>query len=246
MCFNIRREKAVISCFILFVLCNFTILEAVSKEKNIVKPKVNQNTPIIKKYGCERPKSWGNISKDILISSKNANNIFLNKNHNSEKEDEDILLTIPCVFSTRNYILFNTSLIEPKVEVKNTIIGKKEKLLCKIISGKWRVFDGEKYIEETEPKNIQIDHILPFAYIRLNMKDCKLTSKYYNFLENLEPMFGSENQKKKDIICSNEEECWKQIKICNSISNYFDDKHLCDNLLEIVSNNFKNLNKQQK
>lgn len=234
MCFNIRREKAVISCFILFALCNFTILEAVSKEKNIVKPKVNQNTPIIKKYGCERPKTWGNIKDEILIKKQNVNNINLINNKDLENNDK-LSVRIPCVFNVRNYILFHSSLVQPKIEINNVLIRNKDKLLCKVVSGKWRVFEGQKYIEEDDVKKIQIDHILPFSYIRLNMKDCKLTSKYYNFLLNLEPMFGSENQKKKDFICSNEEECWKQLKVCNNMSVYFNDIHLCDNLLEIIS-----------
>ena len=196
------------------------------------KPKINKNTQTITKYGCERPKQWSKIEKQISIQYKNQEGVVLTYSNGKDSEPWT-QLNLTCLFNTRNLVLFNSSLIEPKIEVKNCKNGKKDATCCKVLSGKWKVFDGEKEIMETEPKNIQIDHILPFNYIRLNMKDCKLANKYYNFLDNLEPMLASENNKKKDELCSTNEECWKQRRICQEMSNYFKDEKLCEEIWNV-------------
>ena len=205
-------------------------LDAISTTNN--KPKINKNTQTITKYGCERPKQWSKIEKQISIQYKNQEGVVLTYSNGKDSEPWT-QLNLTCLFNTRNLVLFNSSLIEPKIEVKNCKNSKKEATCCKVLSGQWKVFDGEKDIIETEPKNIQIDHILPFNYIRLNMKDCKLANKYYNFLDNLEPMLASENNKKKDELCSTDAECWKQRRICKEMSNYFKDDKLCEEIWNV-------------
>ena len=188
------------------------------------KPKINKNTQIRIEYGCKRPQ-WGKQEKTITMMYKNIKGIDL------EHYSPDSKLTlIDCVFSTRHLVLFNTSIDEPQIEVKQYRNNHNNQLCCKVISGQWEVFDGKKNVIITNPNDLQIDHILPFSYIRLNMKDCKLTNKYYNYLPNLKPELASANLKKGNNICQTKEECDKQRQICKSMAEEFEDDKLCEEI----------------
>lgn len=233
-------------CFVVYLSFFYnTLFASQDKLNNNNKPKVNKNTQTITKYGCERPNQWSKVEKQISIQYKNQEGIKMSYS-NGEDSEPWLQINLSCIFNTRNLMLFNTSLIEPKIDVKNCKNGKKDATCCKVISGQWKVFDGEKDVIETDPKNIQIDHILPFNYIRLNMKDCKMAGKYYNFIENLAPMLSSENNKKKDELCSTDEECWKQRRICQEMSNYFKDEKLCEEIWDIETKIQKDRYDEQK
>ena len=191
------------------------------------KPTINQNTQIRVEYGCKRPQ-WGWQERTITLKYRNVKGIVI------DDYGEDNELTLKnCIFSTRHWILFKTAIAEPQIEVKQCKRNKTERMCCKVLSGKWKVFDGEKNVLITNPTHLQIDHILPFSYIRLNMKDCKLTNKYYNYLPNLKPELASVNLKKSNNICQTAEECEMQTQICKAMAEEFDDDGLCEDLPSI-------------
>ena len=174
------------------------------------KPEINANTQIRTEYGCKRPNwDWKEYT------------VFFN--------DEQI----KCYMNTRNFLLYKSSLSAPILQTKKCYKNKQERICCKVVAGEWKVFDGNQEIIEIDVGNLQIDHVLPFSYIRLNMKNCKLAGKYFNFIDNLAVMYGAENLKKKDNLCETREECEKQKKICNKIAENFADKNLCDELNKI-------------
>ena len=188
------------------------------------KPKINKNTQVRVEYGCRRTK-WGTQTKTITAKYKNLAGIVV---ENYTPEDKITLKN--CIFSTRHWVLFNTSIDEPQIEVKQCKNHQKKRTCCKVLSGRWKVFDGKKNVLITNPAHLQIDHILPFSYIRLNMKDCKLTNKYYNYLPNLKPELASVNLKKSNNICQTAEECEMQTQICKAMAEEFEDKRLCEEI----------------
>ena len=181
-----------------------------------MKPKVNINTQTIIKKGCERPKKWNRKEYSIIYKNKTFN----------------------CYLNTRDLVLFlNSDKNELLMSIRQC---KKNKLCCKVSYGKWLVFSEQKQkpIYVYLPTELQIDHILPFSYIRLNMKNCRLSNKYYNFISNLRIMLGEENRRKSNYICLTKEECEEQIDICNQMKKKFNDKHLCDEIEKLkIENN---------
>ena len=187
-----------------FVIC-FCLLESIAVAKPI-KPKINQNTQQRIEYGCKRPKGWGNNTIEI--------------EYNGEKRQ--------CIINTRELVLLNTSIQDVSMELKEC---KENKLFCKVIGGGWLVnkINGEAVIENDKSK-LQIDHILPFSYIRLNMSDCRQARRIYNFIGNLSVELADVNHKKSDALCENNDVCEKQKQICKTISLTFNDKKLCEEL----------------
>ena len=94
-------------------------------------------------------------------------------------------------------------------------------------------FNTRNVVLYNTSKKIQIDHILPYSYLRLNMKDCKLRHKYFNYLQNLTPELADVNLKKSNYLCQSTDECKKQKEICEAISIEFNDEHLCDDINKI-------------
>ena len=214
-----KQYKIVVYFFFFFISTN---------KSYATKPQVNKNTKIRIEYGCKRPQ-WSKQTKTITIKYKNIQGITIN----DYKPDDELILE-ECIFSTRHSVLFNASATEPQIEVKKCKHNKQEAICCKVLSGQWKIFDGEKNTIITDPKQIQIDHILPFSYIRLNMKDCRLTNKYYNYLPNLRPELANINLKKSNNLCTTNQECEEQKQICKAMAQQFDDEPLCEELNKIT------------
>ena len=180
--------------------------------KNIkeYKPQINKNTQTRVEYGCKRP-DWGTYEYFTPYDGK----------------------IISCYFNTRNVVLYNNSKVVPQIDIKQCKKGNQDKLCCKVVSGEWELKNNDKNIVVNNPKQIQIDHILPYSYLRLNMKDCKMRHKYFNYLPNLTPELADVNLKKSDYLCLTFDECKKQKDICEAMSIEFNDEHLCDELNKI-------------
>lgn len=209
-----------------FALLFFLFSDITFGEEFKHKPKVNHNTQIRVEYGCKRPRQWGNVEKVITLS-ENTGRSTIDNSEDIEK------ISIYCLFTTRHFVLFNTSFIEPAIEIKQCKKGKADRTCCKVVAGEWLVHDGKENVIETNPANLQIDHILPFSYIRLNMNDCKKINLYYNYLPNLTPELSKVNNKKSDVLCETKEICEKQKQICHQMANEFDDEKMCDELDKI-------------
>ena len=116
-----------------------------------------------------------------------------------------------CKYNTRQYIL----LTQGKNIKQNG---------CKIISGEWESF----YLHDklTSPKQIQIDHVLPWSWIYkhgANKLDHTMQIEVYNDLDNLRIASVNENQSKSNYISlpfhvnakTNEEYIKIQCHVCN-------------------------------
>ena len=196
----------------LIVFCCCYSARGVENNSNATyyKPQINNNTPTRIEYGCQRP-DWGTYEYFTPYNNE----------------------IIKCYFNTRNVVLYNTSKVQPKIDVKPCKKNKQQKMCCKVLSGEWHLKNGDDVVIITEPKKIQIDHILPYSYLRLNMKDCKLRHKYFNYLQNLTPELADVNLKKSNYLCQSTDECKKQKEICEAISIEFNDEHLCDDINKI-------------
>ena len=227
------KKIAILIFFFTFLINNANSIETtiyvnhISTSKNQNKPKINKNTPKRVEYGCKRPK-WGNITENVKLKYANVKGIIVDGYNN-----DDLLEIEGCIFSTRHFVLFNTSKEEPVIEVKNC----NNKNCCYVLKGAWEVFNGEENVVIEDPKELQIDHVLPFSYIRLNMKDCKRTNDYYNYLGNLKPELAAVNFKKSNKICETENECDIQKSICQSMAEEFEDKNLCEEINKIQFEN---------
>lgn len=128
-----------------------------------------------------------------------------------------------CLMNVRNYILLaNGSDIELK----------KEKGICKVVSGSWEVLDGDngEYILITDPKDIEIDHIVPWSYLKrnVNKKDYNFV---FNMLVNLKPVSKRYNRNKKDKVCDTEQLCNTQQYHCELIKTELDKQNI-DNTID--------------
>lgn len=177
----------------------------------------------VREYGCKISK-LDKIRRKISVHYGNQQGIKL------RHMDDDVIITIPdCYFKTKDWVLFDTSLIEPKV----VILPYKERddgsYKCSVVGGRWKVFDDAsgQYVFESDVRKIQVDHILPFSYIALNMKDCKRAGEYYNYLENIVPVIREHGEPEDDYLCRTSEECWLQTKICRKMADHFNDDVLC-------------------
>ena len=208
----------ILSKFWVASLANFLLIfvsNALSVENNFYKPTVNANTPITQSYGCKRP-NWG------------EKQYFVNLDNNKQVE---------CLLNTRNYVLL-TSMRDVSISIKQCKRGKKMHNCCKVVKG---IFVSKNNVEITLDKSnlqaVSVDHVLPWAYIRLNMQSCKFTSKYYNYLPNLVLIPHTENATKSDHVCQTEEECIQQREICHKMADEFNDKRLCEEIDNFYKNN---------
>lgn len=120
-----------------------------------------------------------------------------------------------CCFDTRQLVLINNT-----IPVK---IDKGDSNHCKVIGGVWRSFYSE--IEIKDPKEIEIDHVLPFDWFYNHVQDRSTENllKIYNDEENLVITTKKENRKKGnkvDLPFSVSEKVYlkfksKQMYICN-------------------------------
>ena len=208
------------------------------------KPKINKHTQKRIEYGCKRPKQWKSTKEIYPIYFENkAEGEFVN------------VLNFYCNVNTRDKILINSNVSDDvdieynfffkdnktnKLHYDRRFLRKSNKRRCKMTKGKWIVKDenNEDLIVE-DPKLLQIDHILPFSYIRLNMKDCRKAVEYYNFMDNLEPVLAEVNNKKNNIICKTYELCERQKEICRKMAEHFQDENLCEDIIKHGEGNYK-------
>ena len=178
---------------------------------------------VIRKYGCKISKI-DKIRKKISIHYANTDGLKL------KKVDGDTIITVPdCYFKTKDWVLFDKSIIEPKVKIAPYKERDDSSYRCSVIGGRWIIINDKngKYVMEEDVRKIQVDHILPFSYIALNMENCNRTGEYYNYLENITLVLRDENEDEDDYLCRTDEECWQQTKICRNMADYFDDDVLC-------------------
>ena len=221
--------QPLVATLISSISINFVCAQNITKQ-HPYKPTVNQNTQIRIEYGCKRP-NWDKNKKTITLPVSNIIGLELNN-----YKPTDLITIENCLFSTRHLVLFNTSRIDPTIELKMCKSQKQNRICCKVVKGEWNVFNGETYVIEKDVKNLQIDHILPFSYIRLNMKDCALASKYYNYLPNLSTELANTNLQKSNKLCTTKPECIKQREICYKMAREFNDIHLCESLENLLTN----------
>lgn len=128
---------------------------------------------------------------------------------------------LDCNMSYNHFILWETSIIKPKIVRKNGY--------CKVISGSWYVktYGGRVFVYLA--KDLNIDHILPYHYI-VKQVGCEKANKYFNIKYNLEPLEASYNKSKSDLVCLDKEECEKQKVICKKMEKDFEEKLNCNNL----------------
>ncbi len=186
---------------------------------NIKKDDIN----VVRKYGCKISR-LDKIRRKISIHYANQKGIKL------RKIEDDVIITIPdCYFKTKDWILFDTSLVEPHLTIEPYKERDDGSYKCSVTGGKWKVWDDkiQQYVIEKDVRKMQVDHILPFSYIALNMKDCSRAGEYYNYLENVVPVIREHGEEEDGYLCRTDEECWLQTKICRNMANRFDDDVLC-------------------
>lgn len=97
-----------------------------------------------------------------------------------------------CCFDTRQSVLVNNA-----IPVK---IDKEDKRYCKVIGGVWYSFYSG--VEIKDPKEIEIDHALPFDWVYSHVEDQSTENllKIYNDEENLVIATVKENRQKGNKI----------------------------------------------
>lgn len=97
-----------------------------------------------------------------------------------------------CCFDTRQILLLKNG--------TNTVVNNKSKAHCKVISGVWHSFYSGQEI--TDPKQIEIDHVLPFDWFYDNVVDKSPENmlKIYNDEDNLVIATAHENEEKSNKL----------------------------------------------
>ena len=103
--------QPLVATLISSISINFVYAQNITKQ-HPYKPTVNQNTQIRIEYGCKRP-NWDKNKKTITLPVSNIIGLELN-NYKST----DLITIENCLFSTRHLVLFNTSRIDPTIELK--------------------------------------------------------------------------------------------------------------------------------
>lgn len=111
-----------------------------------------------------------------------------------------------CYMNTRTYLLWKNAVI---VEVK------KSGSFCKIKKGLWMVLNDDKfnYKKTDNVKEIEIDHIIPWSYLKKHIQQEDYNT-VFNLTLNLIPVSKKYNRNKSDKICHNELICKKQQDVC--------------------------------
>ena len=129
-----------------------------------------------------------------------------------------------CKMRFNHYLLYK----EAK-KLKRPITYDIDKGFCWIKTGTWHVKASQGILTTHDKNQLQIDHILPFAYLARRI-DCSQVDDYYNFEDNLQVVEAKYNRHKSDKICENEDDCKKQKEICTAMAKTFNNEHLCDDL----------------
>ena len=127
-----------------------------------------------------------------------------------------------CKMRFNHYLLYKTSRRPATYDID-------DKGFCWIKTGTWHVKASQGILTTHDKNQLQIDHILPFAYLARRI-DCSQVDDYFNFVRNLEVVEAKYNRHKSDKICENEDDCKKQKEICAIMAETFNNEHLCDDL----------------
>ena len=129
-----------------------------------------------------------------------------------------------CKMRFNHYLLYK----EAK-KSKRPITYDIDKGFCRVKTGTWHVKASQGTLTTHDKNQLQIDHILPFAYLARRI-DCSQVDDYYNFEDNLQVVEAKYNNHKSDKICENKDDCKKQKEICAVMAKTFNNEHLCDDL----------------
>lgn len=129
-----------------------------------------------------------------------------------------------CKMRFNHYLLYK----EAK-KSKRPITYDIDKGFCLVKTGTWHVKASQGTLTTHDKNQLQIDHILPFAYLARRI-DCSQVDDYYNFEDNLQVVEAKYNSHKSDKICENKDDCKKQKEICTAMAKTFNNEHLCDDL----------------
>ncbi|MBQ7536676.1 MAG: hypothetical protein IJT14_00970, partial [Rickettsiales bacterium] len=110
----------------------------------------------VREYGCKISK-LDKIRRKISVHYGNQRGIKL------RHMEDDVIITIPdCYFNTKDWVLFDSSLVEPKLNILPYKERDDGSYKCKVVGGRWNVFDDAsgQYDFESDVRKIQVDHIL--------------------------------------------------------------------------------------
>ena len=127
-----------------------------------------------------------------------------------------------CKMRFNHYLLYKTSRRPATYDID-------DKGFCWVKTGTWHVKASQGILTTHDKNQLQIDHILPFAYLARRI-DCSQVDDYFNFVRNLEVVEAKYNRHKSDKICENEDDCKRQKEICAVMAKTFNNEHLCDDL----------------
>ena len=127
-----------------------------------------------------------------------------------------------CKMRFNHYLLYKTSRRPATYDIDDSGF-------CWVKTGTWHVKASQGILTTHDKNQLQIDHILPFAYLARRI-DCSQVDDYFNFVRNLEVVEAKYNRHKSDKICENEDDCKKQKEICAIMAETFNNEHLCDDL----------------
>ena len=111
-----------------------------------------------------------------------------------------------CEMNIRNLLLY---LYGENVKVE------KKGFICKVISGKWFIVSNSNVnsIIETDIKKIQIDHIVPWSYLKKHV-EIEDFEEVYNIIANLDLSLNTYNASKSNKICYTKAICDHQRSAC--------------------------------
>ena len=123
-----------------------------------------------------------------------------------------------CEMNIRNFLLYRYGK-DVKIEKKGFV--------CKVVSGKWWVYSDDRLnrIIETDISKLQIDHIVPWSYIKKHIA-IEDFEEVYNSIANLRVISSRFNTKKSNRICSNTTMCNWQLEHCEDLVVILDIKNI--------------------
>ena len=127
-----------------------------------------------------------------------------------------------CKMRFNHYLLYKTSRRPATYDIDDSGF-------CWVKTGTWHVKASQGILTTHDKNQLQIDHILPFAYLARRI-DCSQVDDYYNFEDNLQVVEAKYNRHKSDKICENKDDCKRQKEICAAMAKTFNNEHLCDDL----------------
>lgn len=124
-----------------------------------------------------------------------------------------------CMMDIRNYMLYVNSYIPATIEY---VYHKNIKIpVCVITGGLWKIVTKNGVVNKINKSDIHIDHVIPYKWLKNQLKDCDKARFVYNYEPNLQLKLADENQQKKDKTCYNKYTCQLQKQICLKMNEDF-------------------------